>query len=335
MIHIRFRTTGGIADLQPPSAGLHRMHNMDAAIWPTSRLLAIPMPATEPLPAFIISLYSAEHPRNRQLLAILGESGFSARIVAGVRGREIPAGEYFDQIQRYWRRRSIAMTPSEVGCSLSHTLIHATIVEEGLPGALVLEDDALLDSNSLTQLQEILRRNLHCEGLVLLGGQEGLEHLVRLAHGKRLDFQHEVWEVASDDLRHILRSVAYVISAEGAASLLELAREGAFVVDDYTFILEHSRIRRVFLSNCVGHPTDITSSSIESERAKVRWTVSSGGRPLWLRLMEEIQRTISARRYFHQYLRRIKGLDQINWNSRFSVRSATEEMISHDLTPKT
>ena len=95
------------------------------------------------IPAFYINL-ERDLIRRELLEKELARAGISAERVAAVDGRAVPAW-----LKPFYDER---MAPGEVGCSSSHLIICKTIVEKGLPFALVLEDDARLADDCLATI---------------------------------------------------------------------------------------------------------------------------------------------------------------------------------------
>ena len=96
-------------------------------------------------PIFVVSLADALS-RRAPLLGQLGSMGLEHEVVAAVDGRRgLPPDceKYIDRagtILNLGRK----MADAEYACALSHHSIYRRILDEGLPGAIVLEDDAIL-----------------------------------------------------------------------------------------------------------------------------------------------------------------------------------------------
>lgn len=99
------------------------------------------------IPVFVISLARAGERRTR-IRAHLDALGVQHRIVEAVDGRAMPEAE-----------RAALLAPGQnyqagvVGCYLSHLAVYQAVVDEQLPVALVLEDDARLSAKVLPLLQ--------------------------------------------------------------------------------------------------------------------------------------------------------------------------------------
>lgn len=124
-------------------------------------------------PVFILTLKSPQEGENQKLSQRLHAGGFNPIFVQGVRGRGLPAGDYFDLVQSYSRMRGLVMTPSEVGCALGHMSVLRHVIEQGVGVAVVLEDDVLIDDVSIQRLNGVLGRGFHATGFLSLGGGAG------------------------------------------------------------------------------------------------------------------------------------------------------------------
>lgn len=96
-------------------------------------------------PILVVSLAS-NNDRRCQITAQLTKAGLNFSLIDAVDGRNGLATEWEDKIDRpgTLAKYGYGMSDGEYGCSLSHLIVYRKILEEGLPGAVVLEDDALL-----------------------------------------------------------------------------------------------------------------------------------------------------------------------------------------------
>lgn len=76
-------------------------------------------------------------------------AGISAARISAVDGRTLP-----EWLLPFYDDR---MGPGEVGCSASHLTICKAILETGLPFALVLEDDARIESDCLAAIESAVQ----------------------------------------------------------------------------------------------------------------------------------------------------------------------------------
>ncbi|QFG36632.1 glycosyl transferase family 25 [Paracoccus pantotrophus] len=125
-------------------------------------------------PIFILTL-EGDEARRQPLLDQLAGMGLQWRLIYGVDGRRGLPAEYLSMIDRdaAHDRLKRPMTDSEFACALSHRQIYETIMDEGLDGALVLEDDAILTPDfpdfirAGHHLTDTLALLDHCGGRVL------------------------------------------------------------------------------------------------------------------------------------------------------------------------
>jgi glycosyl transferase family 25 len=106
-------------------------------------------------PIIVISLRDAAD-RRKPLLTQLGQFGLEFERFDAIDGRNGLPSQLESQVDRQQTRRNIArdMTDGEYACALSHLSIHGAILERGLPGAIVLEDDAILSPRFPTFYRE-------------------------------------------------------------------------------------------------------------------------------------------------------------------------------------
>ncbi len=102
------------------------------------------------LPIFVINLPRATD-RREKISRALTELAGRFEIVEAVDGATLPPADYEHRLRqdlaRSRRRRELSA--GEIGCFLSHYNLWARMVEENIPHALILEDDAVLDIDTL------------------------------------------------------------------------------------------------------------------------------------------------------------------------------------------
>ena len=95
-------------------------------------------------PVFVLSLPGCEA-RRAPLLDALAAQGIACEVVLGVDGRNGLPPEHEADVDRpgTLARLGRPMSDAEYACALSHQRIYSLIGSRGLPGAVVLEDDAI------------------------------------------------------------------------------------------------------------------------------------------------------------------------------------------------
>ena len=96
-------------------------------------------------PIFIISLPDCTD-RREPLIKDLNKAGLDFQIFPAVDAREGVPNEYEHMIDRDGAILALRreMSEGEFGCALSHQLIYKKVIDNGLPGAIIFEDDARL-----------------------------------------------------------------------------------------------------------------------------------------------------------------------------------------------
>jgi glycosyl transferase, family 25 len=102
------------------------------------------------------------------------------------------------------------ITPGEIGCYASHLVAARTIVERGLPYAIILEDDALVDDD-MRDIVEAAIRELSDWDVIGLSGAKQYPHRCLAPLGARSLVRYS---------RFPKVTAAYVLSRSGAEKLL-------------------------------------------------------------------------------------------------------------------
>jgi len=257
---------------------------------------------TEVPPIFVISL-SGSHRREamaQQLARWPGAWSF----VDAVYGRDLTDADLarcYDEATVI-RRIGRPMTKGEIGTALSHASVYRRIVEEGIPCALVLEDDAVLE--------DAFFRFPHGEvdwPFDVLSFFTDLS-MIRVTPEQQLagvTFHRPVYRASS--------SVAYLVSREGAQRLLSGGPEVRSVADWPVRVAEIDFfVAQPFL---IGHRHE--SSILQDDRAALmarypkrgrlpRWVAKYLNFPvtaLFIRYVVNHDRYDGIRHYFHKEIR--------------------------------
>ncbi|MEG4644940.1 glycosyltransferase family 25 protein [Paracoccus sp. APAP_BH8] len=181
-------------------------------------------------PIFILTL-EGDEARRQPLLDQLAGMGLQWRLIYGVDGRRGLPAEYLSMIDRdaAHDRLKRPMTDSEFACALSHRQIYETIMDEGLDGALVLEDDAILTPD----FPDFIRAGHHLTDTLAL-----LYHY----SGRALPWQRKKagrW-LMYRPTRRASGCTGYTLSRNTAHELLQATTPVSFV-SDWPVDLYHSR----------------------------------------------------------------------------------------------
>lgn len=172
-------------------------------------------------PIFVLTLEGDEE-RRQPLLDQLKKMGLQWRLIFGVDGRKGLPPEYEAMIDREaaQNRLNRPMTDPELACALSHRHIYNLVLEEGLSGAVVLEDDAIL----WPDFHDFLRGGYHLTETLLLLDYD---------FGRALPWQRRKvgrWRMYRPARMPTL-ATAYTLSRNTARELLQAATPVSFVAD--------------------------------------------------------------------------------------------------------
>lgn len=220
---------------------------------------------------YLISIEDLNSPRLKSLFEqstfLNKESEFK---VFGVKGRELSVTEYFKQGVA---GKAKAMTPGELGCTLSHVnaLKDFLLSKEKL--AIIFEDD-VIEKNKINfdkLEQEINQLHLKESFFLSLGGiQMKICNKVRGQLIEQVLFDQKVLKVDSDFLDKLSYAYAYVVDKKMAQALIDY-HTPAKIYDHWTDLSVQKNVH--FYATCLfEHPiltqdNISTHSHLEHERA--------------------------------------------------------------------
>lgn len=74
-----------------------------------------------------------------------------------IKGASLSAREYFSRINKYYSKTGNLLTPSELGCTLSHLEVYKKIIERNV-GAIIFEADIKLNEKLIAEAIEVICR---------------------------------------------------------------------------------------------------------------------------------------------------------------------------------
>lgn len=196
----------------------------------------------------------------------------SAFDVFGVNGKELSADAYF---RTGVVRKTVPLSPSEVGCSLSHLEAMRAFIKSDARYLCVLEDDIeFVDADAFNAIDDAWLDGIVASDapvLLHLGGQEGLPGRWKI-HGTKIPAKNvDVWRLALPSLRWLWRTCGYIVNRR-MAELVIARQESDLTLADSWKVFTLNTDPHVYYANMVNHPLDLAQSAIEAERRQITST---------------------------------------------------------------
>lgn len=196
--------------------------------------------------------------------------GISYSIFGAVYGKKLTPEEV---AKHYDQKRAIAlshdMTSSELGCALSHIFIYKKMVEEAIPYALVLEDDARLGNDLPKVISGLCSQYKSTDPVAIL-----LNHVKKYQNRKSLilDEKYRIANIYGTPVR----THGYFITLAAAKKMLDNLYPVWTVADDWAIFNRDFITIKAVVPYCVGLSDLAEFSNIESERDGVKLKRSIG-----------------------------------------------------------
>lgn len=181
---------------------------------------------------------------------------------SAVDGRKLSAKEYYDKVVASAVSSGRLMSPSELGCTLSHMAVLEKFLESGHEKALIIEDDIIGDDQNLIDIidsSKYVKEN----SLYICGGQQGTS--VRKFLVANEEVGGGLYKLSEFSKGFILRTCCYVVTKTSARKVLDFYSEKMSVADSWGEISK-SKSFDILYSNSLKHPLDLGVSHIELER---------------------------------------------------------------------
>lgn len=214
--------------------------------------------------AYVISLNTSSTPANAALATRLAACGMTPAFIRAVSGKTMDPVEYYLQIQAYHRARGLIISPSELGCTLSHRAACEALLATSQPGAFIFEDDVCLHGQDEQAFRQVMALGSSGFDFIHLGGMDGHEASRDRMRADLVHAKPPVFSLELDDLHMLMRTAGYWISRSLAEQLVRLP---PFLADDYVYLREKLALQRLYYCDLVSHPIAMTTSTIESERS--------------------------------------------------------------------
>lgn len=163
--------------------------------------------------------------------------------------------------------RAIPPTPGEIGCTLSHVKAYQQMLKENQEWACILEDDVILDERFKVFIDTFQSSAVLPEDLYLMGGQacSVSKRIIKSNRNIRCVGGQEFYKTIRSQYL-VQGTCCYLVSSNMASRLISLSEKKFILADNWGYLSENKYINRIYLSNFVDHPIDLSTSSLQKER---------------------------------------------------------------------
>lgn len=220
------------------------------------------------------------------MAAQLEKTGLPCRFIEAIDGTQLrDVQEYSSLKRRLFFGRDL--TAGEIGCLLSHRKTYKTIIDENIPCALILEDDAILSPDLPNVLSALMRHRDEWDMIRFLGSAKAQRQARVLS--------------PLDNVYSLARpcgtpggAYAYLIHTQAAEKLYRLTRRNYTPIDTLHGYLWRTRLRTLMLVPSPVKPDMEVPSTIGAARFSKKTDLPVLLRPVypltraWMKLYEAL-----------------------------------------------
>ncbi|NWK72818.1 glycosyltransferase family 25 protein [Acinetobacter sp. SwsAc6] len=210
---------------------------------------------------YLISLKHDELRRSKLSVKFLKKYK-DMQCIQAVNGKELLAKNYFFYLHQFFSKFNKIITPSELGCTLSHIKALEVFLDTEEKYCLILEDDVVGSDSDILLLENIFS-NIDLQGIFILRDQSnfGFEKYI---FGRKLKFFYEIPEFS---VKFIFGACSYVVDRETAKALVDYHSKTLDIADLW-YKINKKINKKIYYYPLFIHPEDLSDSNIEEERSK-------------------------------------------------------------------
>jgi len=181
--------------------------------------------------------------------------------IKAINGKELSAKEYFSYVQQFFNIHKKIITPSEVGCTLSHIKALEAFLGTEEEYYLILEDDVIGGDEDIEKIYKLILEN-NLDGVLLLRDQNkfGFEKYI-------IGKEHKsYYKLPFFSTRFVYGTCAYIVNRKSAQLILNYHQQSFDIADIWSNIVKEKFLDFYYFPILI-HPEDCTHSHIENERA--------------------------------------------------------------------
>ena len=155
------------------------------------------------------------------------------------------------------------LVPGEIGCTLSHLGVFREILERGLPGGFILEDDCELNSDAADLVNNFPINHIPANGIVILHRGQGYQYRNKILY----TFENIPYTIKK--AQRLNDALAYYVSAGAARALLDWCQKICLPFDAWRDYVSYKLISLYAVSPGCARSADYSEemSAIENDRS--------------------------------------------------------------------
>ena len=186
---------------------------------------------------YIVNLKKDEKRRENIIKEVKKQNLTNYEIVDAVDGNKLNQNELNNvtfKNKKHLNPWNSKMSPSQIGCALSHIKIYEKFIKTEFEVALILEDDAIFIRDFNNNLKQLILKNFKFRKQIVLLSE------LKEFYGKALDSadNYEIVNVSNAFFTH-----AYMINKEAARSIISFNYPVKTIADNFVFFKIYCNIR--------------------------------------------------------------------------------------------
>ena len=191
---------------------------------------------------YIVNLKKDEKRRENIIREVKKQNLTNYEIVDAVDGSKLNQNELNNATfknKKHLNPWNSKMSPSQIGCALSHIKVYEKFIKTGFEVALILEDDAIFVRDFNNNLKQLILKNFKFRKQIVLLSE------LKEFHGKALDSvdNYEIVNVSNAFFTH-----AYMINKEAARSIISFNYPVKTIADNFVFFKIYCNIKIIGLN---------------------------------------------------------------------------------------
>lgn len=218
------------------------------------------MPNKKELKIFEISVINLKEDEGKREEFSKSFPDINFKFIEAINGKNLSAIDYYKYTQKtIGRAAKKNISPSEVGCFLSHKKAIENFLNSDKEYLLIFEDDV----KRKKELFFIEKIDISQDRIFILGGQNGLRRPKIFQPFLKNERPIKIPSIFNG---FIYRTCCYAMNKNVAKKLSLAYSNFVFLADDWASIIKKSKIEGISYIEIFDHPLDLQSSSIEAER---------------------------------------------------------------------